>query len=795
MRKQKKFIIQILIFLSIILSASQVFATTIVNYAKEIELSDSYEEYLGLSEEEQENLIIPRMYDVSKTKMKVTNPLSLSKMLGTSNTTDYTLRDFIPENLVIKNQYSTNSCWTFSTLATLETTLALKDFKNEIEVPVVYDFSERHMEYATSKTFLDNETNEKAFNREAGSGGNTAIAMAYLTNGTGPVAEELDKKFIISKPIYISEIQNQPITAQIYDTINFPAYSVTDNLTKIKQQMKNHIMNYGGITAAIHAGSAPEGCFDSNTGKIYCNDSSTHKMNHAVTIIGWNDKYDFGDFYGNEPENKGAWIVKNSYGTGTELEDGTVIKMGDEGFMYVSYEDVNIYRYLTGIMNADTEVTYDNIYQYDEYGGYLKLNILDNNTLYFATIFEKETDETEYITQVSINASETYNCKVYINPNGTSKSMDDLQPVQLKAGESETFDAGYHTIEFLEPVKIEGDNFVVVLEVTGTKEDAMSLMMEFNYGEFFTAEKYKNAPNHMYDNVTIADGKCFITTLSGINSDSWDETSKMYTLTSGGVPNFDTTIKAFTITELQEVVEDEIDDEVELEETEKHDEVEVEEIEKDDESEEEQKQEEILLPQPENSNFDNMEGNVKNIKSYNFTKTNQKQYTVLDIELSNIIQTTENDKIEYYYYLSPNQKETNIENWVKIGDLQKSDGKLSFKINTLDISNYEEVSVAENLYLYIKEVATRNNVNSETVTTALILEVENIDIEEYLDGKKKADVNSEIITEPTPAEQPDDTLAKEIIPNAGKNIFIICLIFIMLVLGRLAYSKYKDIQI
>ena len=42
----------------------------------------------------------------------------------------------------------------------------------------------------------------------------------------------------------------------------------------------------------------------------------------------------------------------------------------------------------------------------------------------------------EYLTQIAINAAETYKCKVYVNPNGTSKDIKDLQQVELKTGDT-----------------------------------------------------------------------------------------------------------------------------------------------------------------------------------------------------------------------------------------------------------------------------------------------------------------------------------------------------------------------
>lgn len=61
---------------------------------------------------------------------------------------------------------------------------------------------------------------------------------------------------------------------------------------------------------------------------------------------------------------------------------------------------------------------------------------------------------------------------------------------------------------------------------------------------------------------------------------------------------------------------------------------------------------------------------------------------------------------------------------------------MRFTINTKDLTNYDEVSKSNNLYLYVREIATRNGQTK-------VLDVNAKDIskpeqkEEYIDGIKK----------------------------------------------------------
>lgn len=981
MNKQMRIFTVIIVFFSIILYSYQVIATSVTD--GEIEISQSYLEYLELTDEEKEKVIAPRMYDIPKSNTRVTNPFRLSRMLRSSLQPKYSLKTIIPENMIVKNQLGTGTCWAFASLASLESYFALQDYKNGRE-PVVYDFSEKHMDYATSRAFLNDEVNEFGFNRRAGGTGVDGIPISYLTNSLGAIAENEMVFDGNTDLIDIDEIYNKNVITQVNDIITFPSYVTTDDKTQIKKQMKEHIMNYGAIKANINANI-------NGAGAVYCDSSSTYKINHSVAIIGWDDEYSSKDNFeeSNRPANDGAWIAKNSYGT----------EIGDEGFIYISYEDANVYRQLTGILNAQTEISYENIYQYDELGGYLKYTKKGAPKIYLATEFDKKTTGKEYLTQVSIRSSEKYTCKVYVNPNGTSKEMKDLQQVELKTGETDTFDAGYHTLEFEKPIKI-GDNFVVVLEIEGTQEDAVTMLVEVNFGEFYTDPKYASAANHVYDTVKIADGKCFFGSEEEIMNNKWTDASKLYEISKGRLPNLDTTIKAFTTSKILENIEitkspdktlyiegqdfdktgievkgnyangdqiDVTDDAIVLdgenltldktsvtlsyngltvkqpievvkntvesitittepttteylagddfdatgmiiEATYKdgttsivadtdykinngHNlkdgqttvtifyegktttqkvtvkpipvvqpatvtSISVKEMptktlyiqnkEKLDltggilrilysdgtEKELQMTSNAIIvsgfdtqktgtqtinlmyegkttqfkvevkeLPKPENSNFDNVNGSAKRIRAYYFSDKTKKEYVVVNVELDNISFATKNDNIKYYYYLSSSPKQENIVDWVKISQLKESESQLSFEINTLDISNYEEIVDADTIYLYVKEVATRNDMKSEKVTVVGSLKIEDMNIEEYIDGKKKADVNSGTITDSVPGTEQapttgeDETLFPDKIPYAGKGMVRILLTIVFIAVGGLIYLKYKDIEI
>lgn len=480
---------------------SSVLATTDIYSEAKLEYTEEFKDWLELEEDEKQKVLMPRLYNIEYTSVEYYNPLKSARMLGNNLESYFNLADEteIPENVIVKDQMSTGSCWAFATMSSLETNLALRNKTNGLSTKV-YDFSERHLEYATSRTFSDG-TNPNSFNRTVG-GGNWYIASAYLTNGSGAINESEMPFENNEKLISLSQIQGKTVTSQVYDTVEFPSVTPENVTNEMMQQIKNHIKNYGAVYSGIYGESIANEYYNNETGAIYCDDEATCPINHAVSIVGWDDDYEISNFNSaHQPSKKGAWIIKNSWGTKITKEkyftesksvfenagytdvaqvpneiwialgfiyegDTMVYYVGKNGFMYVSYEDVNIYKSLNGIVKSSDSVEYENIYQYN-YLGYdvavdlTKLFNQQSNKMYCANRFNKKTTEKEYITQVGINIYEKCTCKVYIGSN-----LENLQLVELKTGNSESLEeVGYHTLEFLNPIEVPADIFYVAVEV------------------------------------------------------------------------------------------------------------------------------------------------------------------------------------------------------------------------------------------------------------------------------------------------------------------------------------------
>lgn len=560
------------------LLALGVFTTNISVYATEdtnledIQLealyTEDFVEWQNLSEEEQQETVLPQTYatfvsdetieeysDISEAEkeyraeiltgnLSIVNSVSDATVKASYSSASYNLNNTI--DVEVKNQGSTNQCWAFSMLSSLETNLALTE-------NVYKTFSARHMAYATSITPFTDGTNSAGYNKDVKAGGLATLALAYLTNGQGAVLES-DMPFEDNEDaISLSDLEKDVDTI-VTDYTSFPAIykeyasdgTVTytnggsgsskvtytsSEVTAMRNAIKNHIINYGGISA-VTAGNQYDYYNNSNISEAtayFCNDN-TITRDHAITIIGWDDNYSKENFTGSaKPSTDGAYIVLNTYGTSNF----------NDGYLYISYEDALIETFLYGIVTSSS-VDYDVLYQYNPLGDNVALGASGTNTAYIANVYTRDVSESEALKYVGITLTEDSSVEIYVNPSGNSTTLSGLTQV----ASTDVLTAGYHRIA-VNTTRLTGNSFAIVVKITSSSSSHV----------YFSVEAAIS--NSIYSTVTGNPGKC----LYSLDGSNWYSISDVE-ISGIDMTTADTCVKAFT--EYVDPLDDEEEEEITL---------------------------------------------------------------------------------------------------------------------------------------------------------------------------------------------------------------------------------------
>lgn len=500
-----------------------------------IAYNEKYAEWMNLPEEEREKTIAPPMYvrNINNYSQRIST-FRNSRLLGTIS--KYSLLDNI--SLKLKNQQSTGQCWAFSTTTQLESYMAKVKSKT-------VEFSPRHMEYSTSKTFLDG-TNPYGFNREVNVGGNAFLGYTYMTQGQGPVLES-DMPFAnTSEKINLSEIQGKTVQAQLEEFIYFPAiYKEIENgvitytngqtgsnrveytkaqVTSVREKVKEHIMTYGAVVAPTATNKTE---FFSNQvtpvlSEAYNCDDPSVSADHQITIIGWDDNYAVTNF--NEehrPTSPGAWLIQNSYGTEIADSNGNVFPVFNNGLLYISYEDCLIETMMTGIISLG-DVDYDDIYQHDILGETSVIGSSSANEIYMANVFKKDSN-VAYLNEVGFYtiAGESY--EIYVNSADDKLTGEDFVKVKTVPAT----DSYYITVELDKPIKLNGSKFAVAIKYISSNNGVTAPV------------ECRLLKSSISNTVVSNEGESYVS----VDGTTWDDCKE---LNITGMSNINACIKAFT---------------------------------------------------------------------------------------------------------------------------------------------------------------------------------------------------------------------------------------------------------
>ena len=378
-----------------------------------------------------------------------TDELSRSK---TANDTKYDPRNqsWYKNNITVKDQEDTGLCW-----AVAATTAAELSYTKKYSTKV--QFSPVHLGY-----FFYNRVNDPLGNtwydlnkvtdgtNYSMAGGNNYLTYQALASWTGMATESLAPFTLAGKTL--------PENTAYANT----AILENADLVDTKDEVKEAVSANGNTIVSLYY---DEEYYNDETGAIYCEEENS--SNHSVVIVGWDDTYsreNFNEDY--RPEEDGAWIVQNSWGK----------EWGDDGFIYVSYEDASLENAIT--LDMEKASDYDYNYQYDGNAAYSSFVLFENEK--GANIFTVPKDgKTHHLDAVGftsfikdsnyIGDDVEYNIEVYTNLKNAKDPTSGTKECSFKTTVGKE---GYHT------VSLEGKTKDGIILDAGSKYSIVITMSE-----------------------------------------------------------------------------------------------------------------------------------------------------------------------------------------------------------------------------------------------------------------------------------------------------------------------------
>jgi len=372
----------------------------------------------------------------------------------------------------VKDQNPCGTCWVHGTLAAVESRVL-------IEESIPYDFSEQNLDCCTDPAWV-----YLIGNRCMGGGWSWLAADTLTKKGTR--LEEC-------QPYDTTTIDTETCDDTCQSVKMITDYRlITDEactsaaITLIKNAIYNHgplAMSYAADDGEhMHAGSV-----------YYWPDCPQSEVNHLVSIVGWNDGIAHPAGGGS-----GAWIVKNSWGTG----------WGNSGYFYLCYGSASMCE-VASLDYKDYDPN-EKVYYWDEAGmvtGYGGWGDYDYSG-WMASVFTSSQDGS--LSNVDFwTTSNNAQYQIYVYPDG---NISDGLPNQVASQTGTCQEWGYYSIPLTPPVSLtNGQSFTIAVKMT-TPGYIFPIPVELQDVAYMGCEP------------PIQTGVCFVKHLDG---DSWEDAATL----------------------------------------------------------------------------------------------------------------------------------------------------------------------------------------------------------------------------------------------------------------------------
>lgn len=287
--------------------------------------------------------------------------------------------------------------------------------------------------------------------------------------------------------------------------------------------------------------------------------------NHAVTIVGWDDNFDKNNFVkGKVPERNGAWLVKNSWGSGEEVFPsrgdggwGLLNNKGEHtGYFWLSYYDQTLS--LPEALSFDRS-NVDQEYYIDQYD-YMPVSGAESGVtdvaLSTANVFQAE--QAEMLEQVSCQTAipgtkVTYD--VYLLIDDFSDPEDGIKV----ASEEATYPyGGFHKITLSKPVFIQkGQYYSIVIKQVEPEENKYAFSIQYGASKelaiFSNASSYSVGVINPRESYACIDGEWDDMAYSNLYEQAMGDLYDFYSFDNFPIKGYCSKAESDTIMRLQGV--------------------------------------------------------------------------------------------------------------------------------------------------------------------------------------------------------------------------------------------------